>query len=73
MIRRGELYRSKVWLNPDRMTEHLPMLITKVSGSTIYYRPVYGRHDDGSLWTGSCAKFRRTDVAKYLGEHVEVP
>lgn len=70
-MKRGDLYRSTVWLNPDRSGETLIMEITRVAAGTIYYRPVYGLHDDGTRWYGSAARFVATDAARWLGEKVD--
>ena len=71
-LARGEMYRSKIWRHPDTRSEFLPMQITKVGPNAVYYRPVYGRHDDGSLWVGASAWFPPADASKYLGERVQL-
>ena len=63
-MKRGETYISKIWMDHDRRP--IPMRITKIVGKTIYYRPYYGKHDDGSDWLGSVAYFPLEQASKWL-------
>ena len=47
-MKRGEYYKSTVWLDPHHQASAVPLIvkITKTTVGTLYYRPYYGRHDD---------------------------
>ena len=64
----GERYESTKWLNPETGGP-LAVKITKIAGGTIYYRPDYGKHDDGSEWLGGPASIDNTaeSVGRWLG------
>ena len=68
----GQRYQSTRWLC---WATNLPLIvkITKVSQGSIYYRPDYGLHDDGSEWLGAPARIDNTPeaIAKWLGDAVE--
>ena len=51
-LKRGTWFESRHWLNPADKSP-LVCRVTKISAGTLYYRPVYGLHDDGTLWLGS--------------------
>jgi len=72
MVKPGERYLSKRWLH-YRTNQPLVMKITKVAAGSIYYRPDYGKHDDGSEWLGSPARIDATPEAieRWLGKKVE--
>ncbi len=65
----NKYYKSKVWLNPSD-GQPAVMRVTRIAQGVIYYRPYYGKHDDGSLWLGAAAYFPLSRVDHYLGEEV---
>jgi hypothetical protein len=66
-VRPGQKFLSRVWLDPNT-NKPATMKITKVEKGSIYYRPVYGTHDDGTEWLGSPARIDNTPdaIAKWL-------
>jgi hypothetical protein len=51
-MKRGDLFQHAHWRDSSKMPERVPLTckVTKVAGGVIYYRPCYGRHDDGCEW-----------------------
>ena len=71
--KRGERYRSNVWLMPDYTQQTKAIVkITKVTKHAIFYRPDYGYHEDGTLWLGSVIYIKNTPeaIGRWLGEQV---
>lgn len=64
-MKRGDIFTHRHWLNPET-NQPLRCKITKVAGGTLYYRPHYGFHDDGSEWLGKPMYFPVADSAKYI-------
>jgi hypothetical protein len=63
----GMIFEHKKWLDPEMNGRPLRCKITKIARGSIYYRPYYGKHCDGSEWLGSPAFFAVDDAAKYMG------
>lgn len=63
-MKKGETYLSNVWRNYDNQA--IPMRITKIASGLVYYRPYYGKHDDGTDWLGSPAYFPIEQAHKWL-------
>jgi hypothetical protein len=68
-LKAGQRYKSTVWLNPAT-SEPQVMVITRIAGGAVYYRPDYGVHEDGTKWLGSAAKFAQVNAGRWLGEEV---
>ena len=53
--KRGDVFKHAHFFSPDSMPNKIPLLckVTKIAGGSIYFRPFYGLHDDGSEWLGS--------------------
>ena len=66
-MKQGERYLSNIWMDADR--KPLRLKITRVTKHSIYYRPDYGLHDDGSEWLGSPAYIDNSPeaIAKWIG------
>jgi len=56
-IVRGTRFIHSRLLNPKFDGTNLECLDTRVAGGVVYYRPNYGKHDDGTPWLGSAGKF----------------
>jgi len=52
-IKRGAEFTHAHFMNCER--EPLLCRVTRVAQGVVYYRPVYGKHDDGTDWLGSPA------------------
>ena len=72
-MKRGEYYKSQVWLDPHHYYDTaVPLIvkITRVTTGTLYYRPYYGRHDDGTEWLGSPLCCDKHLAHRYIGKQV---
>lgn len=49
----GLHFTHKRFLEGDYSGKPLECKITKVTRSTVYFRPYYGIHEDGSEWLGN--------------------
>jgi hypothetical protein len=67
-MEKGDLFQHAHWLDSSKMPEHVPLTckVTKVERGMIYYRPYYGKHDDGSEWLGSPAYFPIEQIGHYV-------
>lgn len=50
--RRGATFRHPYYQNPSN-NEQLLCKVTRIAYGVVYYRPVYGQHEDGSEWLGA--------------------
>lgn len=64
----GETYLHRRMLDPASLPNRVPLRvrITKVSRGTVYYRPDYGLHDDGTPWLGAPSCCPLEDVGRWL-------
>jgi len=74
-LRKDDLFEHRYWLDARHMPDKRPLLciVTRVAQGTVYYRPFYGRHDDGTSWLGSSTHFPIKDTARYVGAVLETP
>lgn len=66
ILRRGSYFLSRVWLDPDYSGQPLRCKVTAIRQGTVYYRPHYGWHDDGSEWLGSTARFPLDEADRWV-------
>ena len=66
-MKRGTLFQHKHWLNP---ADGSPMVgvVTRVAQGVIYWRPHYGKHDDGTDWLGAPAYFPKEQTGRYVSK-----
>lgn len=64
-LKRGTIFEHRHWLDPQS-NKPLRCKVTRVAMDTIYYRPHYGFHDDGSEWLGGVACFPISQTARYV-------
>lgn len=74
-LKRGSHFLHRFWLDPSKMPGHAPILcrVTRIAGGSVYYRPVYEPHDDGSEHLGSAMHFPLTNAGAYVGPLVDYP
>jgi len=66
-MKQGERYISNVWMDADH--NPLRIKVTRVTKHSIYYRPDYGLHEDGSEWLGSPHYINNTpdSIERWIG------
>jgi hypothetical protein len=62
---KGDHFIHKHWLNPATMTP-MECVVTKIAQGVIYWRPYYGKHDDGEDWLGAPAYFQIDHQSRYV-------
>lgn len=66
-MKTGEYFEHRKWR--DQMNDQpLRCKITRVAKGTVYYRPHYGWHDDGTEWLGSPIYFHVDQAPRYVAK-----
>ena len=65
---KGQIFLHKRWLDAQFMPQRIPLrcIVTRIAQGVIYYRPLYGAHDDGTPWLGAPSYFPISDAHKYI-------
>ena len=66
MLKQGDIFTHRHWLDPDHSNAPLRCKVTKIARGMVYYRPYYGLHDDGTEWLGALWKFELMNAARYV-------
>ena len=72
-IKRGTRFLHAHFFDPSSMPNGAPLIcvVTAVRSGTVYYRPDYGKHDDGTPWLGSPSYFALEDFWTHAREIVQ--
>lgn len=66
-LAKGDIFTHKHWLNSMApFGGALQCRVTKIARGVVYYRPIYGLHDDGTEWLGSPAYFPIEFASRYV-------
>jgi hypothetical protein len=67
-LKKGTKFLHSRYLDVGKLPEkvQLTCVITAVRMGVVYYRPVYGTHDDGTPWLGSPAYFPKEQAERWM-------
>lgn len=65
--RKGMMFKHTRFMDPSTNAP-LVCKVTKIAGGTVYCRPFYGYHDDGSEWLGSPWYFRLEEFKAHVAD-----
>lgn len=67
-LKRGTKFLHSRYLDVGKLPEKVPQLcvVTAIRQGAIYYRPVFGTHDDGTPWLGSPTYFPKEQTERWV-------
>lgn len=66
-MKKGTMFEHAKWLNPEDGSP-LKCKVTRVAQGTVYYRPYYGKHLDGTEWFGNSTHFPVEMIGRYVAK-----
>lgn len=69
-LKKGTKFLHSRYLDVSKLPEKVQQLcvITAIRQGVIYYKPVYGTHDDGTPWLGSSTYFPKEQAGRWILE-----